>query len=96
MGFVRTVVRRQVAATIEHNVTERNRLTTCDNAAHVSDHAGDPEKAVLAKERGRLAMETLNQLHKRDREISKVLSARAEPDRDLQIDETDSHAVPAL
>src|SRR5215471_5676001 len=47
MGFVWTVVRRQLAAHIERNVNVRNKLVDLDGAARVLDRCADPEWTAI-------------------------------------------------
>jgi RNA polymerase sigma factor (sigma-70 family) len=68
MGYVRTVVRRQVAAHIEFAVRRRNHRPI-DLLAPVSDRRADPERELLARERREVAMRVLNGLPERDREV---------------------------
>src|ERR1039457_1859348 len=50
MGYVRTVVRRQVAAHIDSAVHARRNQQSIDPAMTLSDHAPDPERRVIEQE----------------------------------------------
>ncbi len=69
MGYVRTVVRRQVAAHIDSAVAARRTQQSIDPAMTLSDHQPDPERRVLDKENQDVAMRMLGALPKRDREV---------------------------
>jgi RNA polymerase sigma-70 factor (ECF subfamily) len=68
MGFVKTVVRRQLLAHIELRVRSRDH-THLDVAARVSDQRLDPEQNIAFHDRVGLMLETLGQLSGRDNEI---------------------------
>jgi RNA polymerase sigma-70 factor, ECF subfamily len=69
MGYVRTIVRRQVAAHIENAVKSRRCHRPIEQLTTLSDHRPDPERSVLARESYELAMRVLNGLSERDREV---------------------------
>ena len=69
MGFVRTIARRQVAATIGAAVQARRNQVDVDTRLNVSDQQPDPERRVIEKQNQELAMRVLRSLHKRDREV---------------------------
>ncbi|HXB72310.1 MAG TPA: sigma-70 family RNA polymerase sigma factor [Candidatus Acidoferrales bacterium] len=69
MGFVRTIARRQVAATIGAAVQARRNQVDVDTRLNVSDQQPDPERRVIEKQNQELAMRVLGSLHKRDREV---------------------------
>lgn len=69
MGYVRTVVRRQVAAHIDSAVAARRTQQSLDPAMTLSDREPDPERRVLEKENQDVAMRMLGALPKRDREV---------------------------
>ena len=69
MGFVRTVVRRQVAAYIEQAVHNRREQTDLDSGVAVIDRKQDPEKAAIVRQRADLMKHVLDTLSVRDREI---------------------------
>jgi RNA polymerase sigma-70 factor (ECF subfamily) len=69
MGFVRTIARRQVAATIGAAVQARRNQVDVESRLNVSDQHPDPERRVIEKQNQELAMRVLGSLHKRDREV---------------------------
>jgi RNA polymerase sigma factor (sigma-70 family) len=69
MGYVRTVVRRQVAAYIDGAVQDRRRRTGLEPDIVLSDHHPDPERRAIERQHIDLAMRVLNAVPKRDREV---------------------------
>jgi RNA polymerase sigma-70 factor (ECF subfamily) len=69
MGFVRTVVRRQVASFIEEAVQVRRDQTGIEIGSAVPDAGRNPERRVIDEERARIMYEILKGISKRDREI---------------------------
>lgn len=70
MGFVRTIVRRQVAAHIESAVQSRREcLDLSDPGAAIADQAGDPEESAILQQKAELMERVLRGLSDRDREI---------------------------
>lgn len=69
MGYVRTVVRRQVAAHIEFAVHSRRTETELDPAIAMADRQATPEQIAIERQHEDLAMRMLNSISKRDREI---------------------------
>jgi RNA polymerase sigma-70 factor, ECF subfamily len=70
MGYVRTVVKRQIAASIDLAVqNRRNRPDFEDSLFSVSDWRENPEKTVMARQRTEIARRVLNGISRRDREI---------------------------
>ena len=92
MGYVRTVVRRQVAAHIEDAVRARRNLTDLDGDIVLSDHGPDPERGAIEKQNEELAMRILHSIAKRDREVLVRFYLKeqspAEICRDLRLTET--------
>lgn len=68
MGFVRTVVRRQIAAYIEVAVNNR-KLSDLDAGRLVTDLRLDPESTILDREEAELAYRVLRGVSRRDREV---------------------------
>ena len=68
MGYVRTVVRRQVAARIEEAVRARRSQTDVETAP-LSDRAPDPERSAIEHQKEELALRTLRGICRRDREV---------------------------
>ena len=69
MGFVRTVVRRQVAAQIDRAVQNRREQADMDTTILVSDHRDTPEEAAITKQQEEVAEAVLRSVSVRDREI---------------------------
>jgi RNA polymerase sigma-70 factor (ECF subfamily) len=69
MGYVRTVVRRQVAAHIEGAVQARRNQTDLDGGVVLSARGPDPERRAIEHQNEQLAMRVLNSIAKRDREV---------------------------
>jgi RNA polymerase sigma-70 factor (ECF subfamily) len=69
MGFVRTIVRRQVAAHIDKVVHSRREQIDMDSTVRVADPRGNPEEAAIFRQREDLIRRVLTQLSDRDREI---------------------------
>ena len=92
MGYVRTVVRRQVAAHIDSAVQARRNLQSIDPAMTLSDHQPDPERKVIEQESQDVALRMLGGLPKRDREVLVrfYLQEQSAEDicRDLKLTET--------
>ena len=69
MGYVRTVVRRQVAMHIGSAVQSRRNLQAIDPGMILSDHRPDPERRAIEKEYQDVALRMLGGLPKREREV---------------------------
>lgn len=69
MGYVRTVVRRQVAGYIGTAVEARRTLVDPDHGAILRDRKPDPERRAIEEQNNSLAMRVLNTLPRRDREV---------------------------
>jgi len=69
MGYVRTVVRRQVAAHIESAVQTRRNQTDIDSGPSVADHNANPEQLAMEREQEEIALRMLRSISARDREI---------------------------
>lgn len=69
MGFVRTVVRRQVAAHIDTVVHSRREHTTLEPGTVLRDKKGTPEEDFAGREKLELMFATLRGLSARDREV---------------------------
>jgi RNA polymerase sigma-70 factor (ECF subfamily) len=69
MGFVRTVVRRQVAAHIDQAVHTRRQQVGIENGTVVMDHHRDPEQTAIQQQHEQIAKRVLHSISKRDREI---------------------------
>lgn len=69
MGFVRTIVRRQIAYYIEQAVQQRRDVLEVDEALPVVDDRSDPEASAIADQRITLMEGVLRSIPRRDREI---------------------------
>jgi RNA polymerase sigma-70 factor (ECF subfamily) len=69
MGFVRTVVRRQIAAYIETVIQTRKQMTDLETGRIVADFGQNPENSLLDHEEEELAYRVLKGISRRDREI---------------------------
>lgn len=70
MGYVRTVVKRQIAASIDVAVQQRrNRVDFEDCLFSMSDWRENPERSVIAQQRVEIARKVLNGVSRRDRDI---------------------------
>lgn len=70
MGFVRTVVKRKVAASIDTAVQQRrSRVEFEETMFSVTDWRDNPEAAVLARQRVEIARKVLSGISRRDRDI---------------------------
>jgi RNA polymerase sigma-70 factor (ECF subfamily) len=69
MGFVRTVVRRQIAAYIETVIQNRRQMTELETGRIVADFGRDPENSIMDREEEDLAYRVLRGISRRDREI---------------------------
>jgi len=69
MGFVRTVVRRQVVAYIDQAVQSRRDRLDLDLTPPISDQRENPEERLLAGEREEIMVKVMKSISPRDREI---------------------------
>lgn len=69
MGFVRTVVRRQVAGFIAGAVQSRREFADLELGVTIADGGANPEQRVLSEERADVMMKVLRGISRRDREI---------------------------
>jgi len=69
MGYVRTIVRRQVAAHIDDAVQARRNQSDVDFNVTLTGHEPSPERRIIDRQNVDLAMRILGSLHKRDREV---------------------------
>lgn len=69
MGFVRTVVRRQVAAYIGQAVQARKEHVDLEAGAWVTDRRSNPEQTAMERETTEIMKKVLRSISDRDREI---------------------------
>jgi RNA polymerase sigma-70 factor (ECF subfamily) len=83
MGYVHTVVRRQVASHIDRAVHLRRNRVDVDFQDSVSDKRPDPEREAIERENLTLAMRVLQSIPKRDREVLTRFYLNEEPAEDI-------------
>jgi RNA polymerase sigma-70 factor, ECF subfamily len=70
MGYVRTVVKRQIAATIEVAVNRRRTHVDYEETLFtLTDWRDNPERTLLSRQRADIARRVMNGVSRRDREI---------------------------
>jgi len=69
MGFVRTIVRRQVAAHIDRVVHIRREQIDMESTVRIADPHGNSEETAIFRQRTALIGRVLSELSERDREI---------------------------
>jgi RNA polymerase sigma-70 factor, ECF subfamily len=69
MGYVRTIVRRQVAGYIGVAVEARRNTSNGDYSAVLCDQQPDPERKVIERQKVDMALSLLKSLPRRDREV---------------------------
>lgn len=69
MGFIRTIARRQVAASIDGLVQKRRDQAELDVGLAVADTQVDPEASAISREKVEIMREILESIPNRDREI---------------------------
>src|SRR5579872_5796466 len=69
MGYIRTIVRRQVAALIETMVQARRSCAPVEIGFCLRDRRPSPESAVIERQNADVAMRVLKSIPERDREV---------------------------
>ncbi len=69
MGFVRTIVRRQIATFIERNYSRRRDELDVENSPGLMDAKPSPEQAAIQSQNASIMEELLRTCSRRDREI---------------------------
>jgi RNA polymerase sigma-70 factor (ECF subfamily) len=69
MGYIHTIVRRQIAAYIDRAVSLRRNRVEVDFDESVCDAHPDPENKAIERENQELALRILQSIPKRDREV---------------------------
>ena len=69
MGFVRTIVRRQIATFIERNYSRRRDELDVENSPGLVDAKPSPEQAAIQRQNASIMEELLRACSRRDREI---------------------------
>jgi RNA polymerase sigma-70 factor (ECF subfamily) len=92
MGFVRTVVRRQVAAYIEQAVHNRREQADLETGITVADRKQNPEQEAMVRQKAELMESALLALSERDREILVRFYLKEQPQeqicREMDLTET--------
>src|SRR6201996_3481862 len=92
MGFVRTVVRRQVAAYIEQAVHTRREQADIETGITVADRKQNPEQEAMLRQKADLMKSALAALSKRDRDILVRFYLKEQPQeqicREMELTET--------
>ena len=92
MGFVRTVVRRQVAAYIEQAVHNRREQADLETGITVADRKQNPEQEAMVRQKAELMESALSALSDRDREILVRFYLKEQPQeqicREMELTET--------
>ena len=92
MGFVRTVVRRQVAAHIDHVVHSRREELHLDVGVRVVDAGRNPEQHMAFQQKVDFMLQILDRLSPRDREILNRFYLQEQPQeqicREMNLTET--------
>lgn len=69
MGFVPTIVRRQVAAHIDHVVHSRRDEVHLDVGVRVADRGRNPEQSTAIQQKTDFMLQVLDEMSERDRDI---------------------------
>ncbi len=92
MGFVRTIVRRQVAAYIEQAVHSRREQADLETGILVADRKENPEQEAMLRQKGELMKSALQSLSRRDRDILVRFYLKEQPQeqicREMSLSET--------
>jgi RNA polymerase sigma-70 factor (ECF subfamily) len=83
MGFVRTIVRRQVAGHIEEAVQARKELADIEMGSHVADQRGTPEERAIRRQKAEIMKSALREISERDREILTRFYIREQPQEEI-------------
>lgn len=69
MGFVRTIVRRQVATRIDHLVQTRREQVALEQGPVIADRRNTPEEQAMGSQQVQVMLDVLNTMSARDRGI---------------------------
>jgi RNA polymerase sigma factor (sigma-70 family) len=83
MGYVRTIVRRQVAIHIDAVVQARRNQINVDVGSAVRDRRPDPERIAIEQQNLELAMRILHSIPERDREVLIRFYLREQPQEQI-------------
>jgi RNA polymerase sigma-70 factor, ECF subfamily len=79
MGFVRTVVRRMVAAQIDREIQYRRETIELDHGDRIPDQRANPEKSFILRQKIKLIREILAEMSGKDQEILHRFYVREQP-----------------
>jgi len=79
MGYIRTVVRRQISAHIQTAIDRRRNYAELDLIAPLRDRRPNPEAWMLNQQRIEIARRMLNSIPQRDREVLIRFYLREQP-----------------
>ncbi|MBS1985078.1 MAG: sigma-70 family RNA polymerase sigma factor, partial [Bdellovibrionales bacterium] len=82
-GFIRTVVRRQVAAHIDDVVHARRDQADMETGVRIADNAQNPEETAVFEERANIMRQVLQEVSPRDREILTRFYIREQPQEQI-------------
>ena len=92
MGFVRTIVRRQIASYIDAAVQNRREQAQIDAGVTLIDREANPEVTAMDQERESIMQRVLRELSRRDREILTRFYLHEQPQeqicRDMKLTDT--------
>jgi len=92
MGYVRTVLRRQVAAYIEEAIHARRNEVEVEPGLYLTDRQISPERIILERQTQEVAMRLLRSLPERDRNVLTRFYREEQPAeqicRDMDLTET--------
>jgi len=84
MGYVRTVVKRMIAATIDTAVSRRRHQVDYEETLFtLSDWKDDPEQTLQERQRTEIARKVLNGISRRDREILDRFYVQEQPQNQI-------------
>jgi RNA polymerase sigma-70 factor (ECF subfamily) len=83
MGYVRTIVRRQVAIHIDAAVQARRNQASLEVGSAVRDRRPDPERIAIERQNLELAMRILNSIPERDRDVLIRFYLREQPQEQI-------------
>lgn len=83
MGFVRTIVRRQVAAYIDNAVQTRREQADLECGLSICDGRINPEQNAIARQRVEIMTRILNDISARDREILTRFYLQSQPQEEI-------------
>jgi RNA polymerase sigma-70 factor (ECF subfamily) len=86
MGFVRTIVRRQVAAYIDQAVQARREQADMEGGAVIADNHSNPEQKAIGKQNEDLMLQVLRSMSSRDREILMRFYLQEQPQEQICAD----------